>query len=139
MFTSNFSDAHQYFQCTSLCCHSSHYTVFTVYRIDKIKFNFTLFAFFRNNIIEDDSSVHAQFNIRITLVNDQFSSMTLNIDLESDLRRYCDKFKEGTTVVDIVILIILLLSSITYVFSLIKTWRLTEVTTNCMHSYIYTV
>lgn len=92
-----------------------------------IKFNFTLFTFFRNNIIEDDSSAHAQFNIRITLVNDQFSSMTVNIDLESNLRRYCDEFKEETTVVDIVIIILLFLSSTTYIYSLCKTWKLTKV------------
>ena len=97
------------------------------YRIDKIMFNFTLFTFFRNNIIEDGSSVHAQFNIRITLVNDQFSSMTVNIDLESDLRRYCDDFKERTTIMDIVIIILLFLSSVTYIYSLINTWKLTKV------------
>ena len=97
------------------------------YRIDKIMFNFTLFTFFRNKIIEDGSSVHAQFNIKITLVNDQFSSMTVNIELDSYLRRYCDKFKKGATIMDIVIMILLLLSSVTYIYSLRNTWKLAKV------------
>ena len=101
------------------------------YRIDKIKFNFTLFTFFREDIIEDRSSIHAKFNIRITLVNDQYSSMTVNIELSSDLlRRYCDDLKKTFTflIMDIVMIILLILSSITYVYSYYVTWKLAKVT-----------
>ena len=91
-------------------------------------FNFKLATFFRNTIIEDTSSVNAMFQILVTLVNDQYSSMSVNIDVESYLRRYCgSNFKERSTILDIVIIVFLLLSLVTYVISVCKTCKLAMV------------
>lgn len=97
------------------------------YRINKITFNFTLFTFFRDDIIEDEAAVHAKFHVRITLVNDLYSSMTVDIDIDSKLTRYCDSFRKGTTIVDMVIIILLIISSFTYINSFINTYKLSKV------------
>ena len=90
-------------------------------------FNFTLSTFFRDKIIEDKASVNAQFYIQISLVNDLYSSMTVNIELDSTLRRYCDGFNAKTSTLDVTIIILLILSSITYIGSVMKTSKLAKV------------
>ena len=102
---------------------------FNVYycRIDRIVFNFTLSTFFRNNVIEDKASIHAIFYVKITLSNDLYSSMTVNINLDSKLRRYCHDFTAKTTVMDTIIITLLILSSIPYIASNIRTYRLAKV------------
>ena len=71
--------------------------------------------------------MNAQFCIQISLVNDLYSSMTVNIDLDSTLRRYCDGFSAKITTLDIIIIILLILSSVTYISSVMKTYRLAKV------------
>ena len=97
------------------------------YRVNRILFNFTLSTFFRDQIIEDGASVRAKFYIEIALVNDLYSSMTVNVNLDSDLTRYCGSFSARATVLDIIIIILLILSSMTYVGSIIRTCKLGEV------------
>ena len=93
-------------------------------RVDRMLFNFTLSTFFRDQIIEDKASVRAKFYLKIALVN---SSMTVNVKLDSDLTRYCGVFSARATVLDIIIIILLIFSSLTYVGSIIRTYRLGEV------------
>ena len=100
----------------------------TNFRIKKIVFNFTLSTFFRNHIVEDKASVHAKFHVTITLLNDLYSSMTVKIDLDSELLRYCRvKYRKVGTSMDIWIMILLILSSITYIISIIRTYLLIKV------------
>ena len=101
--------------------------VVVICRINKIIFRFSLSTFFRDHIIEDEASVHAQFDIQITLMNDLYSSMTMNIDLDSRLVRYCGDFKAGVTVVDILIIVVVLLSAGAYGRSVIKAYRMAKV------------
>ena len=96
-------------------------------RINKVTFKFTLFTFFRDDIIEDETSVHAIFHVHIILVNNLHSSMIVNIDLDSKLTRYCSDFRKGTTIGDMVIIILLILSSFTYINSFINTYKLSKV------------
>ena len=97
-------------------------------RIDRITFCFTLSTFLRDNIIENKASVHAKFHIQITLLNDLYSSMTVDIKVTSDLRRYCGgRFREDSTIVDILIIVLLILSSSTYIRSVICTYKLAKV------------
>ena len=104
-------------------------------RINMIKFNFKLSTFFRDKVIEDGNSVLAQFDVQITLSNDQFSSMEVDVKLDSNLRRYCVNFRKVTTTLDIVVIIILIFSSFTYIKSIISTWILAKVL--YLHTYIY--
>lgn len=97
------------------------------YRVDKITFNFTLATFFRNHIVEDKASIHAVLLIHITLVNDLYSSMTVNIDLDATLRRYCNDFNAGITMLDLLILILIILSTTTYIGSVFRTHSLAKV------------
>ena len=96
-------------------------------RVNSMLFNFTLSTFFRDQIIEDKASVRAKFYIEIALVNDLYSSMTVGVNLDSDLTRYCGDFSARATVLDIIIIILLVFSSMTYVGSIIRTYRLGEV------------
>ena len=104
-------------------------------RINMIKFNFKLSTFFRDKVIEDGNSVHAQFDVQITLSNDQFSSMAVDVKLDSSLTRYCVNIRKGTITLDIVIIIILILSSLTYAKSIICTWILAKVL--YLHTYMH--
>ena len=91
-------------------------------------FNFKLSTFFRNHIVEDKASIHATFHVTITLLNDLYSSMTVKIDLDSELLRYCrSNYRKMGTTMDIGIMILLILSSITYIISIIRTYMLTRV------------
>ena len=92
-------------------------------------FNFTLSTFFRNHIIEDKGSVNAKFNIQITILNDLYSSMTVKIDLDSELIRYsnCESYSSLEIILDSVIMLLLILSSMTYIHSLIGTCILAKV------------
>ena len=60
-------------------------------------------------------------------MNDLYSSMTMNIDLDSRLVRYCGGFKAGVTVVDILIIIVVLLSAVAYGRSVIKAYGMAKV------------
>lgn len=96
-----------------------------VNRIKRIAFNFTLSTFFRNHIIENEGPVHAKFHVQITLLNDLYSSMTVDIEVDSKLRRYCNNnYIKTSTIVDAVIMLFVVLSSITYIASVIRTYRL---------------
>ena len=103
------------------------------FRVNRITFSFTLSTFLRDKIIENKASVHAEFHIQITLSNDLYSSMTVDIEVISNLRRYCGgSFTEDSTIVDILIIVSLILSSLTYIHSICKTYKLVEVCIKCM-------
>lgn len=89
-------------------------------RINRITFDFTLATFFRDNIIEDETAVHAMFQVHVTLVNDLYSSMTVNIGLDSSLRRYCKDFRAKTTILDISVILLLIISFISYIISIVN-------------------
>ena len=92
------------------------------FRINRIKFSFKLSTFLRDKIIENKASVHAEFHVQITLTNDLYSSMTVDTEVISNLRRYCGgSFREDSTIVDILIIESLILSSLTYIHSVYKT------------------
>ena len=88
-----------------------------------------MFTFFRAQVIEDKASVNAEFDIQIELKNDLYSSMTIDIKVDSTLRRYCDGYDPKISVLDIVIITLLILSSLTYFGSVIGTYRLAKVHT----------
>ena len=104
----------------------SHY-----YRLDNVSFDFKLATYLRDKIISDDSSpVKAEFDIHIQLSNDQYSHMSIEIDIDPKLRRVKDcfkSFKSNTTITDIIVLSLILLSSITHIASFIRSFGLAKV------------
>ena len=98
-------------------------------RVKSIKFYFGLHTFLRDHVLESKTraTVHAKFCISITLKNDQYSSMTVEVDMgEPNFRRYCTEFRE-MTILDIVIIVLLILSSIAHCASFIRTYKLAKV------------
>ena len=68
--------------------------------------------------------------------------MTVNIELDSTLRRYGDGFNAKTSTLDVTIIILLILSSITYISSVMKTSKLAKVwAAYCIyiHTYVYSI
>ena len=66
--------------------------------------------------------------------------MTVNIDLDPTLRRYCDDFSAKITTLDIIIILLLILSSITHIGSIKKTSKLAKVwVAYCTCTHMYTV
>ena len=129
--------------CTYICnvaaCGSQYSILQIVYfcRINRIAFSFTLSSFFRNHIIENEGPVHAKFHIQITLLSDLYSSMTVDIEVDSKLRRYCYRnYIKASTIVDGVIMILLFFSSLTYIASIIRTYLLVKVRIYYMHRAI---
>ena len=62
--------------------------------------------------------------------------MTVSIDLDSHLVRYCGDFKPGVTVLDILIILIVILSLLAYGRSVCKSYRIAKVATNIYSSYV---
>ena len=99
-------------------------------------FHPTLFTVFRDHIIEDRGSVNATFHIHITLMNDLYSSMVVDIELDSHLVRYCHSgdFRAGITVLDIFILVVIIFLAMAYSTSVIKAYKLAKVDRNYLNS-----
>ena len=101
-----------------------------------MQFKIKLFTHLRAKVIEDTASpVNGEFDIRITLSNDYHSSIAVDLNVSSTVRRYCNHFTPKRTLitaVDAVIIFLLLISTITHSASFIRTYRLAKV---CMYIY----
>ena len=83
-------------------------------------------------VIEDYNGVQVHFHIVISLDNKLFNNLEVDLDITPTFNRINNSFKDRkrTTIIDIVVLILLVLSSWTFILSLLQTSRLTRVCTN---------
>ena len=114
-----------------------HKCVTYVLRIKRIKFDFTLGAFYHTNIIENDNAVDAKFDMEINLDNELHSGhIHVGTSLVPTLRRVCHGGLRRYTVLDGVVFILLVSATITYILSICVTIQLARV---CMQLYIYSI
>ena len=103
-------------------------------RIRSITFKFSLATVYQEYDVEDYNSVDAKFFITVSLKNIMHgSSMSVDVTFHRDpqLRRQCRSFRKKSTIVDIIVMTLLILSSWTYIMSIIKSIKLAKV---CMYS-----
>ena len=111
----------------------------SINRIDSIKFNFAFATRYQDYDVEDYNPVNVTFFIEIALSNELYGSgMFVEITFPRDpkLQRQCRSFRMRSTIVDIFVMILLTLSSCTYIMSIVKTVRLAKV---CIYIHMYLI
>ena len=104
--------------------------IYFLYRIDSIEFRFSLAAQYQEYDVEEYNPIDAVFFITVTMENMLYgSSMRTDVKFYRDplLRRLCRSFRNKSTIVDIFVMILLILSSWTYITSIVKTVKLAKV------------
>ncbi|XP_065902091.1 mucolipin-3-like isoform X2 [Dysidea avara] len=98
-------------------------------RISKILLIFNFTTHYREDVVETETPVSAKFYVTVCLDNDMHgSSMSVEAKLGKDpeLRRYCIHFRLRNTIVDICVMVLVILSSLTYITSILKTIKLSK-------------
>jgi len=62
-------------------------------------------------------------------------SVEVKLSKDPELRRYCTHFRLRNTIVDIFVMVLVILSSFTYITSIVKTIKLSKVCIIRMYSY----
>ncbi|XP_065902044.1 mucolipin-3-like isoform X2 [Dysidea avara] len=96
--------------------------------IGTIKFGFMFDATYDKGVIEEYNSVQVHFHIVISLDNKLYNNLEVDIDTTPTFSRLSNNFlnRKRTTIIDIVVLILLILSSCTYILSIFQTSNLTK-------------
>ena len=99
-----------------------------LFSIKRIKFNFTLGAFYHANIIERDNAIDAKFDMEIYLINELLKGYYhVAANIVETLTRFCQGGMRNHTILDIIVFILLVSTSIPYIISVCKTIRLARV------------
>ena len=99
------------------------------FRISAIKFGFKFDATYDKGVIEEYNSVQVNFRITVSLDNKLYNNLEVDIDTTAAFRRISNNFwdRKRTTIIDIVVLILLVLSSWTFILSIFQSSRLVKV------------
>ena len=110
-----------------------------MFRIAAIKFDFTLGAFYKTGIIESNNAVDAELFLEVLFTNELHCGQIHDeVQLDIKLTRFCNDKLRSNTALDIIVLIFLILSSVTYVLSIYKSAKLAMVCKLCIHcSYMH--
>lgn len=107
-------------------------------RVNFISFNFTLFALFNEKDIEEYNKIESFIHFNVLLKSDRYSGISVEAHTNTVLKRsHRDNFRTTATVVDIFVLILLILSSGTYLYSIVVAMTLFKVVHafTCLHAY----
>jgi len=98
-------------------------------RINVIKFGLYFGATYKKGIIEDYNAVQVTFHVVISLENELYNNLAIDMDIVSTFVRISSDSwtRKTTTIIDTVVLLLLFMSSWTYVLSIFKTSRLAKV------------
>ena len=97
-------------------------------RIEHIKFAFALTTDYYKGVIEDYSVIGALYNVKVILNNDLATSFAqVNIELDTQLRRYCKNAIRLNTLLDIVVILFIIINFLVYLRSIMNTMRLSKV------------
>ena len=97
-------------------------------RIKRIKFDFILGAFYHTSAIEYDNAVKARFFLEI-LMNNELHSGHIHVEakLKPTLSRFCNGGLKRYTMLDVVVVILLILATVTYVYAIFTSLKLSRV------------
>ena len=100
-------------------------------RIRSIEFKFSLMTQYQEHDVKDYNPVDAKFFITVSLDDDVLSGSGMSVEVEFYhdplLRRWCRSFRRKSTIIDILAMVLLIMSSWTYIMSLVKTIILAKV------------
>ena len=117
--------------------------------IGLMKFKFTLERKFPKNVIETHNEVHATINISIKLEPDRIGGISVHFKNCPDLHRpkdlSIDQFWKRDGVLDIIVLVMLIFSPLTYINSILNTVKLykvsifisSEMSTTCIQQFLF--
>jgi len=94
-----------------------------------VAFQFTLSSYFQKHVIDGYNPVHVNITFAITFKSDLYIGMNVKTDLDISLKRdHADEdFRLKATLLDILILILVIVSSLMIFKSLFKTFQLAKV------------
>ena len=102
-----------------------------LHRIKIIRFDIALRGFYEKDTVEKHNSVESNFNIAIILDNRVHANhIEIKIELDLVLKRVDDSCKSSfrySTVIDILVTIVSILTSVTHIYSLYNTALLAKV------------
>ena len=101
-------------------------------RLRKIVLHFKLTTYFVRHIIDDYNPVNATTFFSIIFESDLYSGTSVRTNLKTTLRRRrddnsCVRFRSNVTIMDIIVFIILITSSLTYLLSFYLSFKLSKV------------
>jgi len=121
------------------CVYTCDQVAFGVYiylllgRIRKIAFHFKLATYFERYIIDDYNPVNATTYFSIIFESDLYSGISIRTELDTTLIRdhdsdgSCVGFRKDVTIMDIIVFLVLIASSLTYFLSFYLSFRLSQV------------
>ena len=100
------------------------------FRVQLVKFNFTLNTFYQKGIVECDSAIHAVYHVNITMKNKlQRGHVEVGLKIYPKLERYCKSTLRRGTILDVFVLVFAIIISKLYILSVLKLTRLLKVRT----------
>jgi len=106
-------------------------------RLDFVSFNFALF---NENDIEEYKKIESFVHFNVLLKSDRYSGVSVNLQMNTRLTRsHHDNFRTTATAVDVFVLMLLILSSATYLYSIFVTIKLFKVRHKFMYMHRYSI
>ena len=98
------------------------------FRVQLVKFNFTLNTFYQKGIVERDNAIYAVYHVNVALENKlQRGHVEVDLKIYPKLERYCKSTLRRGTILDVFVLVFTIIISKLYIFSVLKLIRLLKV------------
>ncbi|XP_065903014.1 mucolipin-3-like [Dysidea avara] len=95
------------------------------YRLQQMKFSFTLNALYQTGIVERDSAINAVYHVDITMKNKlQHGHVEVDLKIDPKLERYHKSTLRRGTILDVFVLVFAMIISKLYIISVLKLIRL---------------
>ena len=100
------------------------------FRLQQMKFSFTLTTFYQKGIVERDNAINAVYHVDITMKNKlQRGHLEVDLKIDPKLERYCKSTLRRGTILDVFVLVFAIIISKLYIISVVKLIRLLKVRT----------
>ena len=100
------------------------------FRLQQMKFSFTLNALYQTGIVERDSAINAVYHVDITMKNKlQHGHVEVDLKIDPKLERYHKSTLRRGTILDVFVLVFAMIISKLYIISVLKLIRLLKVRT----------
>ena len=113
------------------CIHYVHnYRILSLlfFRVQKIQFEFILATVYYKGVIDDYSAIDAKYTVKVIMNNQlQSSNVHVHVELYPELWRYCTSTIRTSTILDVIVIILLVITGMIYFYSIFNTVKLSTV------------
>ncbi|XP_065902040.1 mucolipin-3-like isoform X2 [Dysidea avara] len=94
-------------------------------RVQKIQFEFILATVYYKGVIDDYSAIDAKYTVKVIMNNQlQSSNVHVHVELYPELWRYCTSTIRTSTILDVIVIILLVITGMIYFYSIFNTVKL---------------